>query len=86
MMAQLASLPADLLLAIFVPDSTRLAICVAHTSLLTMIDLHVWQRRMQMVASDVRRLRFRASSDGTTLTVAKTHAIVRHHLRLPRSY
>jgi hypothetical protein len=38
------------------------------------------------VLSDVRRLRFFASTDGTTLRVSKSHAIVRHELKLPTQY
>ncbi len=37
-MALLVTLPADLLLTIFVPDATRLAICVEHASIRTMIN------------------------------------------------
>jgi hypothetical protein len=83
MPATLASLPADVQRAIFFPDATYRAFA---PSTVAMLDFHVWCRRIEAVLSDVRRLRFFASTDGTTLRVSKSHAIVRHELKLPTHY
>ena len=80
--ASLVTLPTDLLLAIFVPDATRLAIGVEHASIRSMIDLYMWRRMMQNVASDVCRLRIVASTDRMRIDVANSHAVVRYHLRI----
>jgi hypothetical protein len=101
MAATFDRLPLDVQRMILVPDATYRASfsgapAVTARPAITAIDallgFHVWSRHAALVASDVRRLRFFASTDGTAgaasavLRVSKSHPIVRNELRLPAHY
>jgi hypothetical protein len=85
-MATFARLPLDLQRMILVPDATyRTSLPTAFT-IDTLLCFHIWSRHLDVLASDVRRLRFFASTNGTVLRVSKSQPIVRNELRLPVRY
>ena len=103
-MATFGRLPLDVQrkIKILVPDATYRAsvsgasfsgapaVTARHGPIDTLLGFHVWSRHTALVASDVRRLRFFASTgggadgsstDGAALRVSKSHPIVRNELR-----
>ncbi len=93
-MSSLTVLPIEILIKIFIHDASNHAsmseVAANHpyisevASLNDFVDLHVLSRRMRKIASDIRRLRFLASSYPAVLVVSPpTHRIVRYELKLP---
>jgi hypothetical protein len=76
-------IPADVLLTIFVPDMTNHT-TIARMSLDVLVDFHLWCRRVRIVLSDIRRLRFFAYIDETpVLRATKSHIVCITGLPIP---
>ncbi len=94
-MSRLRMLPIELQWMVLFPDVTSRTTIVdvlnstSDRNVMTfeaMLAFHIWHRHIQRVASDVRRVRFFASTNGAALRIAKSHRIVRHELTLPSQY